>query len=49
MNPQRLTKGEGGGVFSRVIIKEASTHEKKGTSLDDHEFAKRFCAEIVRI
>ena len=48
MNPQRLTKGEGGGVFSRVIIKEESTKEKNDTSLDD-DFAKRFCAEIVRI
>ena len=48
MNPQRLTKGEGGGVFSRVIIKEESTKDKSDTSLDD-DFAKRFCAEIVRI
>ena len=41
MNPQRLSRGEGGGVFARLKI--------QGGSDEDNPFAKRVSAEIVRI
>lgn len=41
MNPSRLTKREGGGVFARMLINPAKS--------EDQPFAKRVQAEIVRI
>ena len=49
MNPHRLTKGEGGGVFCRMIVKGVSSKMKESVAVDNHEFSKQFSAEIVRI
>ena len=41
INPQRLVKGDGGNVFTRMVI--------KGTTSTVEDFSKQVCAEIVRI
>ena len=41
MNPQRLVRGDGGNVFTRMVI--------KGTSSVPEDFSKQVCAEVVRI
>ena len=45
MNPQRLARGDGGGVFCRMIIRGA-TSQSEDKSLDVN---KQVFAEIVRI
>ena len=41
MNPQRLVRGDGGNVFTRMVI--------KGASGVIEEFSKQVCAEVLRI
>ena len=41
MNPQRLTRGDGGNVFSRMVI--------RGPSSETKDFSTQVCAETVRI
>ena len=41
INPQRLVRGDGGNVFTRMVI--------KGTPTAVEDFTKQICAEVVRI
>ena len=53
MNPHRLSKGESGGVFARMLIKGVSRGDGTSNTTGDNKgqdpFAKQFSAEIIRI
>ena len=48
MNPQRLAKGNGGGVFSRMVIRGTS-QDTLNVPTQKQDFSKQVSAEIVRI
>ena len=41
MNPGRLARGDGGGVYSRMVI--------RGTSSENLDFTSQVSSEIIRI
>jgi DNA polymerase alpha subunit B len=45
INPGRLTKREGGGVFARLRIRPP----KEGEEVEEEAFGKRLAGDIVRI
>ena len=47
MNPGRLTKKEGGGVYARIRIRPRAEDAEEGK--EEQAFVKRVAADIVRI